>query len=219
MFNFDPNDHSSCLRKFDYLHIPGGCGENFLHKLEDFVKKIESNDPPETFSFLPQGDDHNAILKTFQILIGNDDLTISRHHILHYRKEMPSYPHKDRRSLEYSCAIGIRSTIDSRLLLWPSAPLNENMGAHWRDHVVAMGGQSEIERATRDNRPIEIATERGDVVFFPSSRMYHERTNPEGVMIYYIAINTYGIYDRSASRQERADPGDAAPPPPQHILT
>jgi len=219
MFNFDPIDYADCLREFGYLHIPGGCGENFLHKLEDFVRTIESDDPPEDFSFLPQGDDRNAILETFQMLIGNDDLTISRHHVLHYRKEMPSYPHKDRRSLEYSCAIGIRSTKDSRLLLWPSASLDENMGVHWRDYVVAVGGQAAVERAIRDSKPIEIDTVRGDVVFFPSNRMYHERTNPEGVIIYYIAVNTYGIYDRIASRQERADPGSAAPPPPQHILT
>ena len=43
--------------------------------------------------------------------------------------------------------------------------------------------------------------------------MYHHRSNSEGVIIYYIGVNEFGIYDRTASRQERKNPGEMAPPP------
>jgi len=213
MFKFDPTKYGEVLSNSGHIYIQDGCDEQFMNKLQNLTKTIKSEDGPENFSFIPTGEDQNELFKTFRVLCGVEEMTISRHHILHYRKDMPSYPHKDRKSLQYSCAIGIENTKHSSLFLWPDAPLDENSGSHWRDYVDSKGGQGIIDKEIQATEPVKISTEPGDLVFFPTSRMYHHRSNTEGIIIYYIAVNEFGIYDRTASRQERKNPGEMTPPP------
>lgn len=217
MFKFDPTRYRNALANCGYIHIQDGCDEEFMNKLQSLSKTIKSEDSPETFSLMPTGENQEELFKTFRVLCGVEEMTISRHHILYYRKDMLSYPHKDRKSLQYSCAIGIENTKDSSLFLWPDAPLDENSGSHWRDYVDSRGGQGIIDKEIQATEPVRISTGPGDLVFFPGSRMYHHRSNTEGVIIYYIAVNEFGIYDRTASRQERKNSGEMAPPPAQWV--
>jgi len=214
MFKFDPAKYTDALSKNGYAYIQDGCEEQFMDKLESFVKTIKSPNAPDTFSFKPMDEDQDELFRAFRVIYEIEEVTVSRHHVLYYRENMPSYPHKDRKSLQYSCAIGIENTNQSSLFLWPDAPLDENTGSHWRDYVESKGGQETINNEIQTTEAVELSTERGDVIFFPGSRMYHHRSNTEGVSIYYIAVNEYGIYDRTASRQERKNAGKMASPPP-----
>ena len=217
MFNFDPAKYADAASDDGYVYIQGGCEEQFMNKLESLVKVIKSPNSPDTFSFKPTDEDEKELFKAFRVIYDIEEMTVSRHHILYYRNDMPSYPHKDRKSLQYSCAIGIENTKESSLFLWPNASLDENTGSHWRDYVESKGGQEIINNETEATEPVQFSTQRGDVIFFPGSRMYHHRSNTENVIIYYIAVNEYGMYDRSASRQERKHSGKLAPPPPDLI--
>jgi len=176
-----------------------------LQHLTDLAGSIERGEGPEVYSVIPEGAQYETMVRTFEVLTGEKDFTLSRHHLLHYAPELgvKGYVHKDRRSLQYEVGIGVRTTPSSRLVLWPHAPRDENAAAHYSQYTAAKGGQAAIEAEVSQSQPVMLETRPGDVVFFLGSRMYHNRINPTNTFVYYLALNTYGLQDREASRQER----------------
>ena len=217
MFIFDAEKFRGRLKRDGYVYVSGGCDENFLGKLERMLHSIEAGTGPDVYSLVPEGNDKQRLFDVMAAMTGEKDFTVSRHHILFYQG-ITSYPHKDRKSLQYSCAIGLRPSRTSRLVLWPYAAQDENTGSHYRDYVEFKGGQEAIEKEVAATPPVMFDVQRGDAVFFAGSRMYHDRTSPEGIAIYYLAVNTYGLYDRAASRQERKPDNTPLAPPPARVI-
>ncbi|MBI96528.1 hypothetical protein CL656_05230 [bacterium] len=203
MFSFDSTKYLGVLKRNEYLIIRNGCTKNFLTKLDSLLSKILEGDNVKTFSLIPDQEEMEVALKVFSDLSGDKELTISRHHLMHYRPGMTSNPHKDRKSLQYGCAIGVDSPEDSKLLLWPDGNLDENTGNHYRDYIDSLGGVDKVNDLVSQTKPQEIFTGKGDLVFFPASKMFHCRKNPLGSSVYYLDVNSYGLNDREASMQER----------------
>ena len=203
MFKFNPYDYKGVLKRNEFIYVKDAVCDSVLLELKQFLEQIKSDNPPDDFSYLPKRNYLKNLMDVYSILTESKNLTISRNHIMYYRKGMTSIPHKDRKSLQYACAIGISSTPESRLLLWPEASTDENEGNSYYEYAKVNGGQSFIDEIVSKSKPVELYTGPGDVVFFPGSRMFHGRKSPIDSSVYYIDVNTYGLNDRESSRQER----------------
>ncbi|MDA2909532.1 hypothetical protein MYX04_01220 [Nitrospiraceae bacterium AH_259_D15_M11_P09] len=205
MFSFDPKPYKGELVKEGWLFFPNGCSRKFLERLESFTESLLGGEAQDEYAFIPDHEELKIYFTTLQILTGNTDFTMCRNHVSIYKDvEGDLLAHKDRHSLRYSCGIGIRATPQSRLLLWPDAPRDINMHPHYKDYEDAYGGYENINKILKSFIPKSINLQRGDVILFLGDEVFHQRTNPNGVVMYYLTSNTLGVIDRAPNRYERA---------------
>lgn len=207
MFNFSAAEVQAQWHEMGYCFVRNGCDSSLLTKL---IKRYElivaGGDSPELYEFLPDSALLQYGVETLKQLTSSKHLTVSRKNIMYYRKGMHSPAHKDRKSLQYAVAIGVNNPFGSRLLLWPDANRDVNVGNHYRIYTEKMGSQEEVDAYLSTIEPVSLATNPGDVVIFPGNSMFHQRVNPLKACVYYLDFNEWGIDDRNPSMQERPSP-------------
>lgn len=202
MFDFDYARCAGELKRRGYLYVQNGVSDSFLGRLDAFVEEIERGDGPDVYSIEPEGEDRETFIKAMESVTGEFGFTLSRHHVTIYEDaELPA--HKDRASLAYSVGVAIRVSPESRVRIWPTAPMDTNTHAGYDHYTDKKEGQAALDIELSKFQPVSLFQERGDVVMFSGNRVYHQRLNPAGVIVYFIAVNSEGLDDRGPNRYEQ----------------
>ncbi len=204
IFQAEAEEHRAHFESQGWVHMPGGCSEEFLGHLVALARHeartlelAGHRGSKDQFRYIPPPDValRDELFGFVSALSGvaAESLTLSECHLNVYDDDAPEEPppHKDRYASQFTVGISVDVPSESSLVLYPydhrelnrfftSAQLRESLDPDELPEVVLQGSEE-----------VEIHDRPGDVVVFPGSSMWHHRRHSANPVFLYLKCNDF----------------------------